>query len=81
MNTLELNQLVAQKQWPILIQQYSHEQLCAILSFEESLRLSYELFHKNMFDDAAQQYAVELAKTIRKNFPHEWNADWKLDVF
>ena len=81
MEIKEIRQLFFAKEWRAIVANFTDSELCELLTFEEAVQLSYALFHKNMFDDAIQLYALNLAKMIKQRFKAEWDRDWKLDVF
>lgn len=81
MKTNEIRQLFFAKEWRAIVASFSVNELCELLAFEEAIQLSYSLFHKNLFDEVIQLYAVNLANKIKEQFSDKWDADWKLDVF
>ena len=71
MEIKEIRQLFFAKEWRAIVANFTDSELCELLTFEEAVQLSYALFHKNMFDDAIQLYALNLAKMIKQRFKAE----------
>lgn len=79
---MNIHTIISAKNWELLLAKYRPKNLCEELSFEQVMLLAYNLFYENMYDDRGiQEFALDLAFEIRKQFPTEWDTDWKHDVF
>lgn len=77
----QIRELISQKNWNLLVANYSVKDVCLTLNFNEAMRLTEELFYENMQDDAIQQFALSLALEIKEHFKNLWEEDWKNDIF
>lgn len=81
MNKNRLKHLSDTKQWDLLINEFSVDEVCRLLDYKESMALAYDLFSKNFMSFDSQDFAVRLLFAIKKMHFHEWDLDWKNDVF
>ena len=77
----QIQEVVFQKEWNVLISTYSVKDICLSLSFSEAMHIVKHLFYDDIQDDDKQQYALKLAFEIKDHFKNEWESDWKNDVF
>ncbi|WP_068470552.1 hypothetical protein [Candidatus Protochlamydia phocaeensis] len=77
----KIKELISQKDWGLLISNYSVEDVCSSLSFNDAMHIVEHLFYDDIQDDEKQQYALKLAFKIKEHFKKEWESDWKNDVF
>lgn len=76
-----IKELIGQKNWDLLISDYSVKEICLNLDFSEAMHLVANLFYDDILNDARQQFALRLAFEIKDYFKSEWEADWKNEVF
>lgn len=79
MNTIR--QLIYQKNWNHLINQYLQKEICSVLNFTEAMWLTKYLIYSDMHNEENQQYGLKLIFEIKSHFVFEWEKDWKNDIF
>lgn len=72
--------LIQAKEWERIVSSYIPEEVCAMMTFKETMRLARSLYSFELSDEALN-FAAELMFACSKFFPKEWNADWKHDVY
>ena len=77
----KIKELIAKKDWDVLISLYSVKDICLSLDFIQTMRVIKHLFYDNIQDDEKQQYALNLAFEAKNHFDKEWQSDWKNEVF
>lgn len=77
----EINNLVVHERFDRLITNYSVQEVCSDLNFNQLMHVVERLFYDDIQNDNKQQYALKLAFTIKEQFKDEWTKDWKNDVF
>lgn len=76
-----LTEFIANKQWDLLIANYTPKEICQGLSFPESMRLTKHIFYDDMHNDEHQKFGLALALEIKDHYQNEWVKDWKNEVF
>ena len=77
---LLLSQLISESKWAQIVDKFTANELCSLLSYESNMTLAYDLFFKNLENFEIQDFAVRLFFSISENF-REWNSEWKTDAF
>jgi hypothetical protein len=77
----EIRNIVSEKNWKLLISNYSIKDICSSLSFKEVMYVAEQIFYDDIEDKDNQQFALELTLEIANFFKDDWNKDWKNDVF
>jgi hypothetical protein len=77
----KIRKLVSQKNWSLLVAEYSPKEICLSLNFREVMQLAKHLFCDDMHNDSNQQFCLKMVLEIKNHFKSEWEKDWKNDVF
>lgn len=73
--------MISEGKWACLASMFSVSNICHVLSYKECMALAYDLFFKNLYNDGLQDFAIKLFVAVSKDYPAEWDGDWKNDVF
>lgn len=77
----KISDLIKKHDWPLIYKRYTTDQIVEELSFEEGMRLAYQMLINKEGDDDLMNFAVDLLQLIRKKYPKNWESDWKNDLF
>lgn len=77
----KISDLIKKNDWSLIYKSYTTYQIVEELSFEESMRLAYQMLINKEGDDDLMNFAVDLLQSIRKKHPRSWELDWKNDLF
>lgn len=77
----KIKELLDKNDLELIFSNYSIEDICSCLNFNEAMYVVEYLFYDDIQNDEKQQYALKLLLKIKDRFSQEWESDWKNDVF
>jgi tetratricopeptide (TPR) repeat protein len=80
MNQQHIYFLFKSKNFIELINSHSIKEIVQVLSFDDALKLAYNLLYNEKWDENLQEYAIKLLYEIRNIHQNRWNASWEHDA-
>jgi hypothetical protein len=77
----QIQKLMSQSKWDIIIAKYLPKEICLNLNFSDTMHLIVDLAYENFQNGESQQFALKLILEAKEYFKQEWIRDWKNDVF
>ncbi len=75
-----LKKTISERKWEDL-KSISFDEALKHQSFENAIRLAYQLIFNKDWNDEVQSYGVELLLKIREKFPERWYSTWRYEAF
>ena len=64
-----------------IAERFQPKTVAEILGFKDALRLTYRLLYNAKWEEALQQYAIQLICVVKEIFVEEWEKDWRFEAF
>lgn len=78
---MDLQELIATKQWKQITREISPENLAHELTMLEGLQLASTIGMADFFDCAMTDYSLKLLEAIRAIHRKQWDSSWRYDAF